>query len=93
MANKNSKVKYIILLVIFTVIFFVGMAICVVGFREASAGYEFSSLKGRLERIEEEEKFYGPDHVYSTIMLDNDYEDEADELEDKYEKRKEREER
>lgn len=77
MANKN-KAKYIALLVLFTVIFLIGMLICFILLSEASMNRKYSSLKGRLEAIEREESMYGPDNIYSNLYFDDDYEKEFD---------------
>lgn len=76
MANK--KTKYIVMLVIFTIIFFFSILVCVIGYRSVSKDYRYSSVSGRVDAIKLDEKMYGPKHIYSTLYFDKDYEDEFD---------------
>lgn len=54
------------------------MAICLFGFSRVSRTVKYESLSGRLEAIELDEKMGGPDRILSTLVFDNDYEEEFD---------------
>lgn len=77
MADKR-RTKYIVMLVIFTVLFFMSVVLCIVGYSSVSSNIRFSSAKGRLEAVEREENMYGPRDIYSTLYYDKDYEEEFD---------------
>lgn len=77
MKNK-SNVWYYMLIVVFTVLFFVCMAFCFGRFRQLSRGYMTRSLSYRLEVIELDESMFGPAHNFSTLYFDRDYEEEFD---------------
>ena len=77
MANK-SRSKYIILLVVFTVIFFISMLVCIIGYKSVATDIRYYSLSGRLDVIQNDEKVFGPDHLYSTLFFDKDYEEDFD---------------
>lgn len=77
MENK-SNTKYIVMLVIFTVLFFVSMVVCIFGYRSVAKEFHYSSISGRVDRMELDEKMFGPDHIYSTLYFDKDYEEEFD---------------
>ena len=76
--KNNNRVKYVALLVLFTLLFFVSMCVCIVGYRTVANQYKYESLKGRIELAEFDESFYGPDHIYSTMSMYNCYEPEFD---------------
>ncbi len=76
MADK--KIKYIIMLVVFTVLFFISMLVCIVAYRSVARDFRHSSISGRKSALELDEKMYGPDHIYSTLYFDKDYEEEFD---------------
>lgn len=78
MKNKTNT-KYYILIVVFTVIFFLCMAFCFTRFRTLSRDYKVRSLSYRMEAIELEEKMYGPSHTFSSLYFSNNHEEEFDE--------------
>ena len=77
MKNK-SNAWYYMLIVIFTILFFVCMAFCFGRFRQLSRSYMTRSLSYRLETIELDESMFGPAHIYSSLYFDRDYEEEFD---------------
>lgn len=76
---KNKKdAKYYILIVAFTILFFVCMVFCIGRFRELSRSYRTRSLSYRMEAIELDESMFGPTHFFSSLYFDRDYEEEFD---------------
>lgn len=76
---KNKKdAKYYVLIIAFTILFFVCMAFCLGRFRELSRSYRTRSLSYRMEAIELDENMFGPTHFFSTLYFDRDYEEEFD---------------
>lgn len=78
MGNRANK-KYYILIVVFTVIFFLCMAFCFTRFRALSRDHKYRSLSYRMETIELEERMYGPAHIFSSLYYSKNYEEEFDE--------------
>lgn len=78
MKNKTN-LKYYILLILFTFIFFLCMAFCFTRFRILSRDYKIRSLSYRTETIELEERMYGSSHIFSSLYFSDDYEEEFDE--------------
>lgn len=78
MKNK-AYMKYYILIVVFTVIFFLCMAFCFSRFRTLSRDYKWRSLSYRRESIELEEQMFGPAHIYSSLYFSKNYEEAFDE--------------
>lgn len=77
MKNRNN-VKYYVLIITFTILFFACMAFCFGRFRELSRAYRMRSLSYRLEAIELDEDMFGPAHNFSSLYFDRDYEKEFD---------------
>lgn len=77
MKNRNNT-RYYMLIVIFTILFFVCMAFCFGRFRQLSRSYMMRSLSYRLETIELDESMFGPAHIFSSLYFDRDYEEEFD---------------
>lgn len=77
MKNK-AALKYYMLIVVFTVIFFLCMAFCFTRFRTLSREHKIRSLSYRKEAIELEERMYGPEHIFSSLYFDDDYEEVFD---------------
>lgn len=78
MKNK-ANTKYYMLIIVFTVIFFLCMAFCFTRFRTLSRDYKIRSLSYRKEAIELEERMYGPAHIFSSLYFSDDHEEEFDE--------------
>lgn len=76
---RKANRKYYVLIVAFTVIFFLCMTFCFVRFRTLSRDYKLRSLSYRLEAIELEERMYGPAHIFSSLYFDSDHEEAFDE--------------
>lgn len=76
-SKKNTK--YYILIVVFTIIFFVCMVFCFARFRALSRDHKYRSLSYRVETIELEERMYGPAHIFSSLYFSKNYEEEFDE--------------
>lgn len=77
--KNRSNARYYMLIVIFTILFFVCMAFCFGRFRQLSRSYMTRSLSYRLEAIELDESMFGPAHNFSSLYFDRDYEEEFDE--------------
>lgn len=77
-AGKNTKATYYILIVLFTILFFVCMAFCFVRFVKLSRERKWNSLSYRLESIELEERMYGAQHIFYSLYFQDDYEEEFD---------------
>lgn len=76
--KSRSNSKYYILIVVFTIIFFLCMAFCFTRFRTLSRDHEFRSLAYRKESIELDERMFGPEHIYSSLYFSKDYEEAFD---------------
>lgn len=76
--KSKANTKYYILIVIFTVIFFLCMAFCFTRFRTLSRDYKMRSLAYRKEAIELDERMFGPEHIYSSLYFSKDYEEAFD---------------
>lgn len=72
--KSRSNSKYYILIVAFTVIFFLCMVFCFTRFRTLSRDHKFRSLAYRKEAIELDERMYGPEHIYSSLYFAKDHE-------------------
>lgn len=77
MANKKN-ILYIILIIVFTITFFILMSICFVGFSYVTTMNAYHSTDGRLEDIALDEKMSGPSRIMDTLFLEKDYEEEFD---------------
>ena len=77
-ANKN-RTKYYVLIIIFTIIFFVCMAFCFVRFVKLAREHRINSLSYRMDSIELDEKMFGLSHEFSSLYFNYDYEEEFDE--------------
>lgn len=76
--KSRSNSKYYILIVVFTIIFFLCMAFCFTRFRTLSRDHIFRSLAYRKESIELDERMFGPEHIYSSLYFSKDYEEAFD---------------
>lgn len=76
--KSRSYSKYYILIVVFTIIFFLCMAFCFTRFRTLSRDHKFRSLAYRKESIELDERMFGPEHIYSSLYFSKDYEEAFD---------------
>lgn len=77
--KSKSNVKYYVLIITFTLIFFLCMAFCFTRFRLLARDHKFRSLSYRMETIELEERIYGPSHTFSSLYFSKNYEEEFDE--------------
>lgn len=78
-AENSGKTKYYVLIVLFTIIFFICMAFCFVRFVNLAQEHKVHSLSYRMEGMELDEKMFGEEHVFSSLYFDHDYEEEFDE--------------
>lgn len=78
MKNKSNS-KYYVLIVVFTVVFFLCMVFCFTRFRTLSRDHKIRSLSYRKEAIELDERMFGPEHIYSSLYFSKDYEKAFDE--------------
>lgn len=76
--KNRTNTKYYILIVVFTIIFFLCMAFCFTRFRTLSRDHKIRSLSYRKEAIELEERMFGPAHIYSSLYFSKDYEEVFD---------------
>lgn len=77
MENRRN-LKYYVLMVLFTVIFFFCMAFCFVRYRELAHEYKIQSVPYRLECAELDETMFGPSHIFLSLYFDYDYEEAFD---------------
>lgn len=66
------------LIVLFTVVFFICMAFCFVRFVGLSRTYKVHSLAYRMDSIENSEKLFGVGGEFLDLFFDYDYEEEFD---------------
>lgn len=76
---SKNKTTYYVLIILFTIVFFICMAFCFVRFKDVAFYHKMTSLSYRLDSIALEEKMFGPADVFSTLYFDYDYEEEFDE--------------
>ncbi len=76
---SKNKTTYYVLIILFTIVFFICMAFCFVRFKDLAFDYRVNSLSYRLDGIALEEKMFGPADLFSTLYFDHDYEEEFDE--------------
>lgn len=74
--KNRANGRYYILIVAFTVIFFLCMVFCFTRFRALSRDYKIRSLSYRIDTIELEERMYGPAHIFSSLYYADNYEEE-----------------
>lgn len=77
-AGSKDKTKYYMLIVLFTVVFFICMAFCFVRFVGLSRTYKVHSLAYRMDSIENSEKLFGVGGEFLDLFFDYDYEEEFD---------------
>lgn len=78
-SRAGNKTKYYVLIIIFTVLFFICMAFCFVRFVKLAREHRINSLSYRMESLELDEKMFGVEHVFSSLYFNYDYEEEFDE--------------
>lgn len=76
--NKN-RTKYYVMIIIFTILFFVCMAFCFVRFASLARERRMNSLSYRMDNIELDEKMFGLSHEFFSLYFNYDYEEEFDE--------------
>lgn len=77
--ESKRNAKYYILIVVFTLLFFVCMAFCFARYRELSHVLRFESLSYRKKMIERDENMFGPAHNFYSLYFNGDYEEDFDE--------------
>lgn len=78
-AGNNGKTKYYVLIILFTIVFFICMAFCFVRFVSLAQKHRVHSLSYRMEGMELDEKMFGVEHTFSSLYFNYDYEEEFDE--------------
>lgn len=78
-AGNEGKAKYYVLIVLFTIVFFICMAFCFARFVNLAREHRTHSLSYRMENMELDEMMFGVEHTFSTLYFDYDYEEEFDE--------------
>lgn len=78
-AGNESKTKYYVLIIIFTVVFFVCMSFCFVRFLRLAHERRVNSLSYRMDSLELDEMMFGVEHEFSSLYFNYDYEEEFDE--------------
>lgn len=68
-AGNKDKTKYYMLIVLFTVVFFICMAFCFVRFVGLSRTYKVHSLAYRMDSIENSEKLFGVGGEFLDLFL------------------------
>lgn len=77
--NKQTRNgKYIVLICIFSLLFFISMTLIFVKYHALSEAYKTASLSYRVESVALEETLFGAGDVLSALWMDNDYEPEFD---------------
>lgn len=77
-AGNNNRAKYYILIVIFTILFFICMAFCFVRFVKLARDHRLNSLSYRMESLELDEMMFGVEHEFYSLYFNYDYEEEFD---------------
>lgn len=77
LANKKDR-KYIVLIVVFTFLFFICMSICFVKYRALAHEYKTSTISYRMDCVELEESMFGPGDIFTTLYFDKDHEEAFD---------------
>lgn len=78
-AGNEGKTKYYVLIVLFTVVFFICMAFCFVRFVNLARNHRMHSLSYRMENMELDETMFGAEHIFSSLYFNYNYEEEFDE--------------
>lgn len=78
-SKAGNKTRYYVLIIIFTVLFFICMAFCFVRFVKLSREHRMNSLSYRMESLELDEKMFGVEHEFSSLYFNYNYEEEFDE--------------
>lgn len=76
--NKKKAGKYYVLIVLFTILFFVCMAFCFSRYRALTHGFGTRSLSRRMKSMELDEKMFGPEHIYYSLYFNDNYEEDFD---------------
>lgn len=67
------------LIVLFTILFFICMVFCFSRYQALTHGFGIRSLSRRMSDIELDEKMYGPEHIYYSLYFNDNYEEDFDE--------------
>lgn len=77
--ESKRNAKYYVLIVVFTILFFVCMTFCFARYRELSRVFRMRSLSYRMESIELDEEMFGPEHDFYSVYFNRNYEEAFDE--------------
>lgn len=77
--GSKGKTKYYVLIVLFTVIFFICMAFCFIRFGNLAHNRKINSLSYRMDSIKNEEKLFGVEGEFYDLYFSYNYEEEFDE--------------
>ena len=77
--NRKKAGKYYMLIVLFSILFFVCMAFCFSRYLALTHGFGMQSLFRRMKGMELDEKMFGPEHIYYSLYFNDNYEEEFDE--------------
>lgn len=77
-AGSKDKTKYYVLIVLFTIVFFICMAFCFVRFVGLAHDHRVHSLSYRMDSIENSEMLFGVEGEFLDLYFDYDYEEEFD---------------
>ncbi len=78
-SRAGNKTKYYVLIILFTVLFFICMAFCFVRFVKLAHDHKVNSLSYRMESLQLDETMFGVEHDFSSLYFNYDYEEEFDE--------------
>lgn len=78
-AGNKGNTKYYVLIVLFTIVFFICMAFCFVRFVKLSHDRKVNSLSYRMDSIENSEMLFGVEGEFLDLYFDHDYEEAFDE--------------
>lgn len=76
--NKNKAVKYYLLIVLFTILFFGCMVFSFSRYQSFSRSYRMSSFSHRMENMELDERMFGSEHIFYSLYFNKDYEEAFD---------------
>lgn len=77
-SRAGNKTKYYVLIILFTVLFFICMAFCFVRFVKLAREHRIHSLSYRMESLELDEMMFGVEHEFYSLYFNYDYEEEFD---------------
>lgn len=76
--KKTSNKLYIIILVVSTIIFCIGMSFIYSLYKNAYASYEYTTLSSRLEFLEDNQEYGDLELLWQTLYYDHNIEPEFD---------------